>query len=64
MAEATEAVLAGPAPPQRLRAALKNGRVLFGGSVLAALVVLAVCLLQSPEFRARLAAPWRRRRPA
>jgi dipeptide transport system permease protein len=41
MAEATEAVLAGPAPPQRLRAALKNGRVLFGGSVLAALVVLA-----------------------
>jgi len=29
-----------------------------------ALAVLAVCLLQSPEFRARLAAPWRRRRPA
>jgi len=42
MADATEAVLAGPAPPRRLRAALMNGRVLFGGGVLAALVVLAV----------------------
>jgi len=41
MAEATEAVLAGPAPQRRLRTALKNGRVLFGGTVLAALVVLA-----------------------
>src|SRR5690606_36697487 len=42
MPESAEATLTGPAPPRRLRAALANGRVLFGGSVLAALVVLAV----------------------
>ena len=42
MAEATEAALAGPTPPRRLRAALGNARVLFGGAVLAALFVLAV----------------------
>ena len=42
MPEATEAALAGPTPPRRLRAALANGRVLFGGAVLLALIVLAV----------------------
>jgi ABC-type dipeptide/oligopeptide/nickel transport system permease subunit len=42
MPDATEATLAGPVPPRRLRAALANGRVLFGGAVLATLFVLAV----------------------
>ncbi|HEX7006597.1 MAG TPA: ABC transporter permease [Alphaproteobacteria bacterium] len=41
MPESGEAVLVGPAPQRRLRAALANARVLFGGSVLAALLVLA-----------------------
>jgi ABC-type dipeptide/oligopeptide/nickel transport system permease subunit len=37
-----DATLTGPVPPRKLRAALANGRVLFGGAVLATLFVLAV----------------------
>ncbi|MGE5145314.1 MAG: ABC transporter permease [Candidatus Eiseniibacteriota bacterium] len=41
IAETPEPPLAGPAPARRWRAALGNARVLFGGSVLLGLIVMA-----------------------